>query len=270
MSMKVYNGFKYVGPKKEFWSYIETLRSKAQVNVARNVVALVQSKLEKAWSREMATPFKVWDGIYSKVKDQANQFSRDNYDPACSFTVFPYKGGFYLRAYSDRVSDITRDALGFFESEEYLTDYHYQNQSDKPEEISARDWNTRKKVWSALYENNSAAGYGLNVHVSSFETFYSYNPTYDDVFKGFKVKTILDDLARVDDLLRKSPRFKGYRALPKNNPITGPMIELLARGKPTLTFSDITEAYTYVEVRSMSERDKKMVERFIRRPLYSE
>lgn len=34
-------------------------------------------------------------------------------------------------------------------------DYHYQNQCDKPDEVSWRDWNFREKVWEDIFEDVS-------------------------------------------------------------------------------------------------------------------
>jgi hypothetical protein len=34
-------------------------------------------------------------------------------------------------------------------------DYHYQDQTDKPEEISNRDWYFREQVWEDIFEDIS-------------------------------------------------------------------------------------------------------------------
>jgi hypothetical protein len=34
-------------------------------------------------------------------------------------------------------------------------DYHYQNQTDKPDEISWRDWRFREEVWTDIFDDIS-------------------------------------------------------------------------------------------------------------------
>jgi hypothetical protein len=40
--------------------------------------------------------------------------------------------------------------------DEHFTDYHYQNQSDRPEDVSPQEWNARKLNWDRLSDK-----YGL-------------------------------------------------------------------------------------------------------------
>ena len=49
----------------------------------------------------------------------------------------------------------------------YFDEYHYQNQSDKPDNIPTRQWNLRRKDWDKAYRN---AGSSIVVHLFSQTT----------------------------------------------------------------------------------------------------
>jgi hypothetical protein len=68
-----------------------------------------------------------------------------NFDVSIGFRH--YQGGLYLIPYTDCSMKSTLD---FLKKDKRLRDYHYQNQTDKPPQVSARQWNEREKIWLAM------------------------------------------------------------------------------------------------------------------------
>lgn len=65
-----------------------------------------------------------------------------NYD--CQLAVRQNRGRYYFIPY-DGIG-----ALAFLKRDRRVTDYHYQNQSDQPSNISNRAWNERRKTWEEM------------------------------------------------------------------------------------------------------------------------
>lgn len=89
----------------------------------------------------------VYIGIYMHIIDEISKcakFSpfRSCYDYRCKLQIIPMEtktlamffGNPMLRNYLESRPD-------------FLTDYHYQNQTDRPEDISDTEWNLREKDW---------------------------------------------------------------------------------------------------------------------------
>lgn len=71
--------------------------------------------------------------------------------------------------FSERAGDEYREAL--IEAG-VVQEYHYQNQSDQPSEISEAEWDQRRQAWSAL---DIPARDGLSISMPSrFESWYTY------------------------------------------------------------------------------------------------
>lgn len=47
------------------------------------------------------------------------------------------------------------EALNIFKKHPQLTDFNYWNNTDKEDNVSAKDWNTRKRVWDKIFKESS-------------------------------------------------------------------------------------------------------------------
>ena len=67
-------------------------------------------------------------------------------------------------------------------------DYHYQDQSDKPDDVSNRDWNFREEVWSDIFDD-----------ISTLWIPSEAGAVYDivDVEDIYVTSSMLDDIRRV-------------------------------------------------------------------------
>lgn len=83
----------------------------------------------------------------------------------------------------------------FFNLEE-IENYSFYDSTDKPDEVSTRDWNYRKKVWSEIFKDHDTANkvmfsYDIISDIESLrspdiieEDFKKYLTSFDDRLKG--------------------------------------------------------------------------------------
>lgn len=75
--------------------------------------------------------------------------NRPHFHPSFLFNIVIYphpSGQFYGAYFDDNISEYHK--LLF--DKKIVTDFHYQNQADRPEDISEEDWNTRETIWDEL------------------------------------------------------------------------------------------------------------------------
>lgn len=79
--------------------------------------------------------------------------------------VFPLRGKTLILFYTDN-----QPANKFWESLDFIKDYHYQNQTDRPDNITARQWKKRKNDWDLVLGGN---GWGKPIDNGYSFTFHS-------------------------------------------------------------------------------------------------
>lgn len=93
----------------------------------------------------------------------------------------------------------SKGVLKFLKKDSRITDYHYQNQSDVPEEISEDEWEKRGKMWNKMDESG-AWWQRLDLEICSYGSFWRLNPWLDiskEIYKESKnVKIINNKMER--------------------------------------------------------------------------
>lgn len=114
-------------------SYLEQ-RSRFPHDVAEHVLrlTLAHEQVRAAYAKDLGSPY------------------RDNYTLDVSVALYPFKGRYYLRPFCESCS-VVRGALDFVADLPELEDYHYQNQTDRPKHIGAREWSQRRKTWNGIF-----------------------------------------------------------------------------------------------------------------------
>jgi hypothetical protein len=84
-------------------------------------------------------------------KDMEDKCASDlNFE--ASICVVPYKKDIYVRFFlGDFMPEVKK--MSFFKKN--MRDFHYQNSTDKPKEVSATEWALRRKTWDAIFEKDS-------------------------------------------------------------------------------------------------------------------
>ena len=95
-------------------------------------------------------------GVYSEIISLIGNDAQKMYDSGwrgdldfeVSVSVFEHKHLRYLMFFGNRkMIDLVVQALN---KNLFLEDYHYQNSTDKPENVTEKAWNKRKKTWNAI------------------------------------------------------------------------------------------------------------------------
>jgi hypothetical protein len=91
------------------------------------------------------------DFIYREYRLQRAGYEKNPFDLDVALAIRQKAGCFYLIPYSG--SGLLSGCLKFLDKHPALEDWHYQNQSDRPENITAREWKARERLWNYLMED---------------------------------------------------------------------------------------------------------------------
>lgn len=192
MSMKVYNAFRVKDPDpKKLWPLLWKIRNKAEALVVAALKAhywdlvrkmdtetkeYLEARGKLADTREASFRLAhARDNVRKAYKENSTSAQRDRYSLDVTVAVYPYRGEVYLRTFVESIS-IVGHVLDFVPKMRELEDYHYQNQTDRPEEVSAKDWRQRRRVWDGITSAYQDIGSHVALEVFSWGSFYRLDP----------------------------------------------------------------------------------------------
>lgn len=198
MSTKIYDAYKLVAGKSDPWEIIWSIQEEAEANVRAALKALywdliirlksseeLEAEREKIRSWGTVAPEAVeWKArlrvVTEFVKEEYKKARSSPYRDAFNFDVTlaitPYRRSLYLRAFCDGVSHL-RGALDFLNKHPCLKDYHYQNQVDKPRDVSSREWKRREKDWEAMVQPGTGVIRNLALTICDQHNFWRLEPS---------------------------------------------------------------------------------------------
>ena len=80
-------------------------------------------------------------------------------------------GNLFTRFLSDIYNDEDNPAYTAFREKWNFVDYHYQNQTDRPDKISDREWNRRESVWDEVMDTSVPREDAVIVNMYSADQF---------------------------------------------------------------------------------------------------
>ena len=199
MSLKVYNGIRFkTNNLQKVIEYLHSIRETAYQNARKlNVKDPVRAILTFCEHSKdilcLEKEEKHWDFHASrKLADNLDERYRGYDDPPFVFdvVVIPWKGRLYGCYYCDGIEENERLL------DEIAEEYHYQNQTDRPEEIPTREWNRRGEIWDEIF------------------TAYDTPAEAGLVYRVINSNRILNDFELVKELLKS---FKKQHANNKQN-----------------------------------------------------
>lgn len=187
MSVKIDTGFRLsITSTKQLHNEIENLRKKALVIAEEQSIKLIvrgifqfyiNEKLSEDkdfsfikkpnslfdflfYSKESKEPtIKTLENInlFSYISESVEFIKRESLqwrvfpdDPSLTISIIPYKNKLLCQYYTE-----INDYIGAIKEIRTFEDYHYQNSSDKPKNITTRQWNKRYNDWNdALLKHN--------------------------------------------------------------------------------------------------------------------
>lgn len=187
MSIKIYNAFRIKNPG-EPWNLLWSLKDQALKNIAEKAKAYYLFRIKNVIYTEPNFEddgdSELWRGrlrfvhnqVRQGVKENAGSMDRGIYDVHAAITVAPYEGRYYLRPFCDATSVLVGGCLDFLESHPDLEDYHYQNQTDRPEDVTEHEWELRARTWKGIFSHKGGYPNQLVLDISSALDWWRLDP----------------------------------------------------------------------------------------------
>jgi len=163
MSTKIWEAYK-LQDGTQFWKLVADIKRKATSNVKKEIAKIIDNcanaidpkDLEDRSRGSYLTPEKIKlnfarEKVYKWYKEASISPYKDLFNFDVSVAFREHLGSIYIIPYYD---SCMKNVLKFLKNDKRLVDYHYQNQTDMPEEVSLSEWKEREKVWNKLCEPN--------------------------------------------------------------------------------------------------------------------
>lgn len=192
MSTKIWEAYKVVD-NKTLWPLVHDIRvkgTKAATNCVKKMFnlclsgvdtdsAAYKAKLEAHKGDEYLAKLDIaHNAIREGYKASVVSPYRDIFDFNLSIGIrqFTYrrKSGLYIIPYAGCGM---KGALDFLKKDSRLVDFHYQNQTDRPKNISNKEWDHRAKIWNGMMEASQWEDV-LVLELCAFDMFYQVNPFF--------------------------------------------------------------------------------------------
>ena len=112
--------------------------------------------------------------IEEKIQKSKGEIRRDFiYDYECSIHILPIPRKLLFLYYGEKP-----EFEKIVESQDYIKDYHYQNQTDRPETISRKSWKTREKDWEEAIIDYVPGNHGFTVELVNTQAFPLISKSY--------------------------------------------------------------------------------------------
>ena len=286
MSLKIYNGIKFKSKSLlEIVSQLYAIKEQAKKNSndylmndgGRIVHLMVKNKIidnfEDIFTKEF-TSDDYWN-VDRLITESLDSRWRDRMEPNFNFNVcvIPWTDGNVYGIYYDDDIEENRALLN-----DIADEYHYQNQTDQPDDIDDEEWSERRDVWNEIFDKYCSpndAGFIYEIVTSSdlhFDIIETALEQYKKQFiLGYECKLYIKDeeknrLKIKELLLVKLPLLKNcvyvqdlswYSKCPmmdifcKDNEAKSKVEEILK------DYSDFFEEYKFEETRIKSKHFKE-------------
>jgi hypothetical protein len=197
MSTKIYGAYHVKNTNGiQLWPFLRDLKKRADkschdklVQVIEELMASVNPEsdayIEDDDRSDTAKRLQIaHDCLTKEYEKQANSHRRNPFYLDVTISIHENNDQYYLIAYCDFAS-LMSGSLDFMNEMEELEDFHYQNSTDKPDEISEEDWENREKVWDEIYK----AGWmmQLTLDIVTNTGFFRIDP-YFELCEKYKSK----------------------------------------------------------------------------------
>lgn len=213
MSIKLYTGFVYNKPVKlsEIHAHAMGFREMWRTVVKQTEIARAAQEISLGidrWCYDVANgkedEVEVNDGPYlSYMMDRIKEIREDE---IFVFTImfYPYKGKVYGTTHGDRTAH--RLWMTFADVDEY----RYWNNTDRPEYLTARQWNARWKRWKAILGGDGAGVPSLCGFAADCNGRYGEMHLAGDVLK--QIPSVTERISRLSKRLLTEDLSVGCKA----------------------------------------------------------
>lgn len=156
MSTKIYNAYEYKNDIYSLYNFLINLKDEA-IDIACNIVQHSMKNYDDRYS---------WNDYENKIKALFQNNSAVYPNITLSMVIYPIKyknkDRIFINYYGDLIHSVLEDK---FLNNDFL-DFHYQNQTDGPDDVSEDEWEERAIIWDIIFNNYtipSQIGFIFNV-----------------------------------------------------------------------------------------------------------
>lgn len=205
MSTKIYSGIRFVNPdivavrdllfklQKKIQAKTTELIMKRHTNLIASAIDTGEYDLLRVFKSHVpeAVPRKKGESVYgwtagllsaAMYLDRSSPAKGMCLDYKFEVTIFPLKG-MTLGMYFSGVRELQAILL----TSKGIKDYHYQNQCDRDEKVSSREWRQRKLNWEEVFKDGRDAPSQAGFTMTLSEEYWDQMPCY-----GYDISGKLD------------------------------------------------------------------------------
>jgi len=123
--------------------------------------------------------FNVMNGIAIKIENANKEKSIKypiNYHIYADLQIIPVEDAILILWYGESTT-----LKKVFESQDWIEEYHYQNQFDKPDHLTEKEWEKRRSVWEEGLPTSIPSDRGFTIHLVNTYKFPIYLETLDGI-----------------------------------------------------------------------------------------
>lgn len=159
MSTKIYNGYKLpIMSKDEVLNFCNRLKPLFEKEKNNQYSEFCVNTRIYSLDRNQFLGYdpKSWEDIEAELRERIAQVKKGYREPTADFSA----NVFFIRMKDKTLALFYSDnskLVELWQSQPEVSDYHYQNQVDKPQDISENDWEQRKIDWDNALSNSVPA-----------------------------------------------------------------------------------------------------------------
>lgn len=198
MSTKIYNAIKFNAGMSlsDVVSWANAIRPQVQQTVydrqIKKITSVAVNSFDRytlsllGWSAEQFPHFSnSLSHAFNEIEEMAKLGARaDETKPDAELVLFPHKRSVYAMVYLNELS--LKEFTAAFGS--VFSEFDYWDNTDRPEDITARQWRARKEVWDDIFKDSSRpVEVGVRVQLSRENSFFMNNYKFRDALRNDEV-----------------------------------------------------------------------------------
>lgn len=179
MSWKIYNAFKYKGSWASLLKDIETIKKIHRKESVNDGVAAFASYFTPKGIQEIS-PLVVYEEVWAVNRIGPHRIPKYpimswELDVRGQIVVFVRPSGLYVQFFAHN------KAVEWADKNPRFKDWHWQNSTDRPDDVSGREWGERERFWKKLFAGSGVPSEeGFSMELS---TWTATNDMIDRIVK---------------------------------------------------------------------------------------
>lgn len=181
MSTKIYEAYR-LKKSSDLWAFTHDTYIEGRKILKAQIRTLYENLLKKKADAAIAEGRKplIGEGLFEAQKTVRDLLKEEETSPYKSYlnlnvtlTLREYKGRIVVIPYGDN-----KEVSKLLKSDPRLVEYSYWNNTDRPEEVSAREWKRRETFYDGMDSSKHWKQY-LLIELGSTSAFFEIDPVYD-------------------------------------------------------------------------------------------